>query len=216
MRLALPAAVIVAVVLASPVAASDEPTADAPPSYLFEWITHTGAALRRLTLFTDSILVRKTTDEQGKIELKKRKLSDEEYAFYAKLLKAIDGRAAEGNFETGIAGDRSARSVISIAAPESAKWSFSFDAMSSLPSTAADVRAALDGLMDSFGKVLPNESDFSLEKLKPGTVLRRRDGTEFRVVNVDDDSKVVEMRAVGQPYSQFFEWKKLRFTFFAP
>ncbi len=217
------AALLAGAVCARP-AAADQTPSPAPPdsssaggsTYLFEWTTRTGAALRRLTLFTDRVLVRKSTGEDGKSEMKKRKLSDDEYAFYEKFLKDSESESAAGNFETGLSGDRSARSVVSVAPPDAAKWSFSFDSFSSLSSAAAGVKAALEGLADSFGKVLPNESDFPVEKLIPGTVLRRRDGQEFRIVHVDEDSKVLEMRAVGQPYSRFFEWKSLRFSFFPP
>jgi len=190
--------------------------AAAPSTYLFEWTTRTGDATRRLTLFTDRVLVRKTTSSDGKTEFKKRKLSDEEYAFYATYFGSSESESAAGNFETALAGDRSARSEVSFAPPDAARWTLSFDSFSTLSSPAAGVKAALEGLADSFGKVLPSEADFPFEKLVPGAVLRRRDGQEFRVVHVDEEAKIVELRAVDQPYSQFFEWKRLRFTFLPP
>lgn len=195
-----------------------EKTESGSSTYLFEWIMRTGTAMRRLTLFNDGILVRKTTSEDGKTEFKKRKLSDDEYLFYAKYFGSDESESAAGDYETGLAGDQTARSIVSFAPPAVPRWSFSFDSFSVLSSSAASVKAALEGLVDSFGKVLPNESDFSLAKLVPGTILRRRDGQQFRVVHVDEDSpaKVVELQAVGQPYSQFFEWAQLRFTFLPP
>jgi hypothetical protein len=198
--------------------ASPSPAANEPPAstYLFEWTTRTGAASRRLTLFSDAILVRKSVSPDGKTEIKKRKLSPEEYSFYSDYFGSPESREGAGNFETGLTGDQSARSEISFAPPGAARWSLTFDSFSALSGPAARVKSALEGLLDSFGKVLPNEEDFPIEKLVPGTLLRRRDGQEFRVVHVDEGAKIVEARAVGQPYSQFFQWSKLRYSFYPP
>lgn len=197
----------------SPPPAETEPAAS---TYLFEWMTRTGAASRRLTLFGDGILVRKSVSQDGKTDLKKRKLSPEEYSFYTEYFGSPESREGAGNFETGLTGDQSARSEISFAPPGGPRWSLSFDSFSALSAPASRVKSALEGLLDSFGKVLPNEDDFPMEKLVPGTLLRRRDGQEFRVVHVDEQAKIVEARAVGQPYSQFFQWSKLRYSFFPP
>ena len=199
--------------------AADETTASSPApasTYLFEWTSRTGTSARRLTLFADRILVRKTTSADGKTEFKKRKLSEDEYAFYEKYFGSPEFAASAGDFETGLAGDQSPRSLVVFAPPGAPKWSLSFDSLTVLSAAATQLVSALEGLRDSFGKVLPNEEDFSREKIVPGAVLRRRDGQEFRVVRVSEDSKVVEMQAVGQPYNQFFEWSKLRFMFFPP
>lgn len=200
---------------APPAAAPPEPS-PAASTYLFEWISRTGAASTRLTLFADGVLVRKSVSEDGKTELKKRKLSEDEYEFYARYFGSPESAAAAGHFETGLAGDSSEKSEVSFAPAGAEKWTFSFDSFSVLSAPAARVKSALEGLLDSFGKVLPDERDFALEKLQPGTVLRRRDGQEFRVVHVDETTRVVEARAVGQPYSQFFQWSKLRYTFYPP
>jgi len=208
-----------AILLSRAPMAGQEPAPANPATaatYLFEWTSHTGGATGRLTLFADRTLVRKTTSEDGKTEFKKRKLSDDEYAFYAKYFADPEFVASGGNFETGLAGDQSPRSLVVFAPPGAPRWTLSFDSLTVLSSPASQVRAALEGLRDSFGKVLPNEQDFTAEKIVPGAILRRRDGQKFRVVRVSEDSKVVEMQAVGQPYSQFFEWSKLRFTFFPP
>ncbi|MGH9442902.1 MAG: hypothetical protein ACRD16_11575 [Thermoanaerobaculia bacterium] len=203
----------------APAANSAAPAQRSDPAastYLFEWTTRTGAALRRLTLFSDGILVRKTTSSDAKVEFKKRKLSQAEYDFYAKYFGSPESQAAGGSYETGLVGDETALSVVSFAPPDAPKWSFSFDSLSAFSAPAARVKSALDGLLDSFGKVLPNEDDFPMAKLLPGTILRRRDGQEFRIVHVDENAKIVEARAVGQPYSQFFPWAKLRFSFLPP
>ena len=196
----------------SPVPAANEPAS----TYLFEWITRTGPAIERLTLFRDGILVRKSVSPDGKTELKKRKLSPEEYSFYSEYFGTPDSREGAGDFETGLTGEQSARSEISFAPPGAARWSLSFDSFSTLSTPAARVKSALEGLLDSFGKVLPNEDDFPMEKLVPGTLLRHRDGQEFRVVHVDEGAKIVELRPVGQPYSRFFQWSKLRYSFYPP
>jgi hypothetical protein len=206
-------ATALACLIGGTLAAAGEPVAS---TYLFEWTSRTGAATFRLSLFTDRILVRKTTSEDGKTEFKKRKLSDDEYSFYEKYFSSPECADSAGNFETGLSGEQSARSLVTIAPPNRPKWSVSFDSFSALSSPAAGVKAALERLRDSFGKVLPNEADFSPEKLVPGTILRRRDGEQFRVVHMDEEAKIVEMQAVGQPYSQFFEWAKLRYTFLPP
>ena len=204
------------------VAAAVVPPAAEPPepppaasTYLFEWVSRTGAATRRLTLFSDGVLVRKSVSEDGKTELKKRKLSEDEYDFYAKYFGSPESAEAAGHFETGL-GDPSAKSEVAFAPAGAEKWTLSFDSFSVLSAPAARVKSALEGLLDSFGKVLPNENEFALERLQPGTVLRRRDGQEFRIVHVDESTRVVEARAIGQPYSQFFQWSKLRYSFFPP
>jgi hypothetical protein len=196
-------------------AGSPGPAAESP-TFLFEWISKTGAASRRLTLFTDRVLVRKSVSEDGKTEMKKRKLSEDEYAFYAKYFANDEFEASARDFDTGLAGDGAEKSTVVVAPPEAPKYTISFDAFSVLSAPAAQLKAALEGLRDSYGKVLPNEEDFTREKVVRGAILRRRDGQEFRVVSVSEDSGVVEMQAVGQPYSQFFEWSKLRYMFFPP
>ena len=198
--------------VSAPPAANEAATS----TYLFEWMTRTGAASRRLTLFGDGILVRKSVSTDGKTELKKRKLSAEEYAFYSEYFGSPESREGAGDFETGLTGEQSARSEVSFAPPGGPRWSLSFDSFSALSAPASRVKSALEGLLDSFGKVLPNEDEFPMEKLVPGALLRHRDGQEYRVVHVDEGAKIVELRPVGQPYSRFYPWSKLRYSFYPP
>lgn len=194
---------------------SASPASAGEPTYLFEWIARTRETVSRLTLFSDRTLVRKTA--LGKqSDIKKRKLSVEEYDYYAAYFSDPESLRAAGSHESGATGDLLSISEVSFQLPDGRKWRMSFDSLSSLTFEAVRVKSALEGLYDSFGKVLPSPSDFSPEKMPAGTILRRRDGARFRVVHVDPDRSVVELHGLEEPYSLFLKIDELRFTFWPP
>jgi hypothetical protein len=182
---------------------------------LFEWVSKAAGSQMRLTLFFDHTLVRKTTGG-GSTALKKRLLSPEEYDYYARFFSEPDSTRGAGSFESGMTGDMVAESVATFHLPDGRTWRMSWDSFSAFSIEAMRVRAALLGLRDSFGKVLPSPGDFAPDKIPPGTVLRRRDGAEFRVMNIDATGGMVELRGINEPYSEFLKIDDLRYTFAAP
>ena len=187
----------------------------AAPTYLFEWVSRTNDTSGRLTLFADRTLVRKLTSGK-QTDMKKRKLSQEEYDYYVAYFNDPQSLRAAGSYESGTTGALLSVSEATFVTPEGGKWKLSFDSLSSLTFEAMRVKSALEGLWDSFGKVLPSPSDFAPEKIPPGTVLHRRDGARFRVLHVDDSRGMVELQGVEEPYTLFLKIDDLRFTFSAP
>jgi len=187
----------------------------AAPTYLVEWNARTGESRQRLTLFCDGVLVRKTTAD-GKTEMKKRKLAPAEYDSYAAFFRSPEALAAEGIFDSGMTGEAVARSVITVTRENGEIWKLAFDSFSAVTPEAQRVRAALEDLRDSFGRAHAATADFTPEKLAPGKILRRLDGTSFRVVHYDERSGIVELRGLDEPYSQFYKLENLRLSFLPP
>ena len=186
------------------------------PTFYFEWIARSGDASTRLTLFNDRTLVRKT--KAGKeTAVERRKLSEEEWSHYveyfAQARRDLGGDASQSS---GLTGDFESSSRAVFRPPGAREWTFSFDSFSALSLPAARIRTALEGLRDSFGKVLPSPDDFAPEKIPVGTVLTRVDGHRFRVRRLDADARMVELEGVDEPYSLFVKIADLRFTFKAP
>lgn len=186
------------------------------PTYLVEWVSRTGDAMQRVTLFTDGVLVRKSRAADGKIEMKKRKLADSEYASYVALFRAPEAAGAAGVFESGMSGEGVVHSAITVTNPGGDVWTLAFDSFAALTPEAYRLRVALEDLRDSFGKLRASAGDFPPEKLIPGAILRKRDGTEFRVIRFDEHAGVVEVRGSNEPYSQFFKVESLAETFLPP
>lgn len=188
----------------------------APSTFVFEAITKTGAAQSRVTLFSDRVLVRKNVTAEGKSDLKKRRLSEEEFKYYLEFFGDKEARLGEGVFTSGLGGESFPVTRVEFAVPAGSHWRLDYDSMSAMTPDASRLKSAIEGLSDSFGKVLPSESDFSPEKIPPGTVLKRRDGAEFRVVRYDEGAGMVELVGVAEPYSQFFKIARLRLFFLPP
>lgn len=187
-----------------------------PPTYLVEWVSHTGDAMQRVTLFSDGVLVRKSRAADGKIEMKKRKLAPSEYDSYVALFRAPEASEAAGVFESGMSGDGVVHSVITVTNPDGSTWTLSFDSFAGMTPQAYRLRTALADLGDSFGRLHASTGDFPAEKLVPGAILRKRDGKEFRIIRFDERAGVVEVRALDESYSQFFKLESLPQTFLPP
>jgi len=186
------------------------------PTYLVEWVSRTGDAMQRVTLFADGVLVRKSRAADGKIEMKKRKLGASEYDSYVALFRAPGAAGAAGVFESGMSGEGVVHSVITVTNPGGDVWTLVFDSFAALTPEANRLRGALEDLRDSFGRLRASTGDFPVEKLVPGTILRKRDGTEFRILRFDEHAGVVEVRGLNEPYSQFFKVATLADTFLPP
>lgn len=188
----------------------------AAPTYVVEWTSRTGEASQRVTLFADHVLVRKSTAADGKVEMKKRKLAAAEFDSYARLFRSPEFADAAGTFESGMGGEGLVRSVVTVALEDGTTWRMTFDSFSALSPAGARLRAALEDLRDSFGKLHASSGDFPPEKLAPGAILKRHDGKEFRILRYDERAGVVEVRGLDEPYSQFFKLEALPETFLPP
>jgi hypothetical protein len=193
-----------------------EPESATAPTYVAEWTSRTKDTSQRLTLFSDGVLVRKSTGSDGKIEMKKRKLSSTELDSYVAIFRAADADQAAGTFESGMGGDEVVHSVITVTRRGGHPWKIVFDTFAAVTPEAQRIRTAMEDLRDSFGKMRASTGDFPPDKLLPGTILRRRDGAEFRIVRYDDHAGVVELKGLDEPYSQFYKLDSLAATFLPP
>jgi hypothetical protein len=191
------------------------PPSSGGPTYVAECVVRTGAAMERVTLFSDGVLVRKSTAD-GKTEMKKRKLAPAELRSYVDVFRAPGVEEAAGMFESGMSGDELPHSLITVTRAEGRPWTIAFDALSALTPEAQRIRSAMQDLRDSFGQPRASPGDFPPEKLVPGTVLRRRDGAEFRIVRFDERAGVVELKGLDEPYSQFYKLDRLAASFLPP
>ncbi|HET7452153.1 MAG TPA: hypothetical protein VFL12_05395 [Thermoanaerobaculia bacterium] len=195
---------------------SAETPSGTAPTYVVEWASRTKDTSQRLTLFADGVLVRKSTGTDGKTEMKKRKLSPAELDSYVAIFRAADADQAAGIFESGMGGDEVAHSVITVTRRSGHPWKIVFDTFAAVTPEAQRIRTAMEDLRDSFGKIRASPGDFPPDKLLPGTILRRRDGAEFRIVRYDDRAGVVELKGLDEPYSQFYKLDSLAATFVPP
>ena len=188
---------------------------EAAPTWVAEWISKTGDAMQRVTLFADGVLVRKSVAD-GKIEMKKRKLAAAELDSYVAIFRAPEADIAAGTFDSGMSGERLAHSVISVMRADGRPWKIEFDSFSAVTPEAQRIRGAMEDLRDSFGKITASSGDFAPEKLAPGRILKRRDGVEFRIVRYDERARVVELKGLDEPYSQFYKLEDLAASFYPP
>ena len=191
------------------------PPAEGGPTYVAEWVVRTGSAMQRVTLFSDGVLVRKSTAD-GKTEMKKRKLAPAELQSYVAVFRAPGVEDASGTFESGMSGDELPHSVITVTKADGHAWTISFDGLSALSPEAQRVRSVMQDLRDSFGQPRAAAGDFPPDKLVPGRILRRRDGVEFRIVRFDEHAGVVELKGLDEPYSQFYKLDRLAASFLPP
>jgi hypothetical protein len=191
------------------------PPAEGGPTYYVEYVQRTAKNAERVTLFADGVLVRKTTTD-GKVDMKKRKLAPAELQSYVAVFRAPDVEEAAGTFESGMSGDELPHFRITVTKSDGHTWTIVFDALAALTPEAQRIRAAMEDLRDSFGKPHAAPGDFPPDKLVPGTILRRRDGAEFRIVHFDEHAGIVELKGLDEPYSQFFKLDRLAASFLPP
>ena len=198
---------------AAPPPAENEPAA---PTYLFEWMTRTGTASRRLTLFGDGILVRKSVSQDGKTDFKKRKLSAEEYSFYSEYFGSPESREGIRQLRDGSDGRPVGEIRDFVRSPRRAPVVAVVRLVLRAVGPRVESEIGARGASRFVRQGAAERKRFSDREARSGDPpsAPRRPG--FRIVHVDEQAKVVEARAVGQPYSQFFQWAKLRYSFFPP
>ena len=203
----------------TPVPPTPAVTARATPNpartFCAEWVRQSKEGYERLTLFADRTLVWKRS-RGGKDELLRREIASDELEFYCGFFGRPEVWAAEGDARTGLAGDFTVQSSLTLVRPDGSRKTFRFDDLSPLPGEAAAVRAALEGLRASMTDPLAPASRFAPDSLAAGQILKRFDGVFFRIVSVNHEKGVVELEGVREPYRQFRKIDELRFQFSPP
>jgi hypothetical protein len=200
----------------TPAAPASSAAAQRPArTFCAEWVRQSREGYERLTLFADRTLVWKRS-RGGKDDLLRREIASEELDFYCDFFGRPEVWAAENDARTGLSGDFTVQSSITLVRPDGARKVFRFDDLSPLPGEAAAVRAALEGLRASMTSPLAPASRFAPDALAEGQVLKRFDGAFFRIVKIEREKGVVELEGVREPYRQFRKIDELRFQFSPP
>jgi hypothetical protein len=169
----------------------------------------------RITLFADRTVIWKTVAATGE-QVRRKTLTLEELEFYCSYFTRAEVWNLPEDLRTGLTGEFAGQSSITAARKDGSWKRVRFDDLSALSADAAALRAALDGLKSIFTNPLAPASRFTPDLLPPGTLLKRFDGTMFRVVRLEKEKGFVEIAGVSEPYSQFLKLEELRFQFSPP
>lgn len=185
------------------------------PTFCAEWVRQSSEGFDRLTLFRDRTLVWKT-HRGGREDLRRKTLESGELQYYCAFFARSDFWSIPSDGRTGLAGELSSESSVTLAREDGARKTIRFDDFSPSTASSSELRAALDGLKTLFVSSLAPASRFSPERLPPGTLLKRFDGRVFRVGRVEKETGFVELVGVTEPYGQFVRIDELRYQFAAP
>jgi hypothetical protein len=185
------------------------------PTFCAEWIRQSRQGYERFTVFTDRTLVWKTV-RNGADEIRRRSLDPPELAFYCEYFTRPEVWELPEDLRSGLTGDLASQSTLTLVRPDGSRKQLRFDELSALPAGAGALRASLEGLRLTFLSPLAPASRFTADRLPPGTLLRRFDGSLFRVRQVIAEKGVVELEGVSEPYSEFKKIDELRFQFAPP
>lgn len=212
----------IALLAAATIAAPEPPLparvaspAPAGPTFCAEWVRQSREGYERLTLFSDRSLVWKRSRD-GKDDLLRKQIAPEELAFYCDYFARPEVWAIPPDLRTGLTGDFTVSSSVTLTRPDGARKTFRFDDLSPLPGEAATIRAALEGLKGVLTSPLAPASRFAVEALAPGQLLKRFDGEVFRIRAIEREKGVVELEGVRNPYREFRKIEELRFQFSPP
>jgi hypothetical protein len=185
------------------------------PTFCVEWIHQSSEGYDRLTLFRDRTLVWKT--HRGEHEsIKRERLSVSEAGYYCDYFEREDFWSIPPDLRTGMLSDLAGESAVTLAAKSGNRKTIRYDDLSSHTAASASLRAALEGLKGLFLSPLAPASRYTADVLLPGTLLKRFDGTVFRVSRLEKETGFVEIVGVTEPYSQFVKIEELRFQFAPP
>jgi hypothetical protein len=168
-----------------------------------------------VTLFRDGTLVWKVSRD-GRDRLDKHELPAEEVTFYCDFFAKPALWAEPADWRSMITSGMNAQAQVIVTRPDGSRKEFRFDELSALSPEVAAMRNALEGLKGVILAPLAPLSRFDREALPIGLVLRRFDGTLFRVRRVDEVRDVVEIEGVNDPYTLFIPRVDLRFQFEPP
>lgn len=217
---ALPAGPTIDAVHALPAAATPAPSAspvpaNQAPTFCAEWIRQSREGYERLTLFSDRSVVWKRSRD-GKDDLLRKQIAAEELAFYCEYFSRPEVWAIPADLRTGLTGDFTIQSSVTLTRSDGARKTFRFDDLSPLPGEAAAIRAALEGLKGVLTSPLAPASRFAPEALAAGQLLKRFDGEVFRIRAIEREKGIVELEGVRNPYREFRKIEELRFQFSPP
>ncbi|MDQ2978795.1 MAG: hypothetical protein M3R62_06215, partial [Acidobacteriota bacterium] len=190
-------------------------SASAGPTFCAEWVRQSREGYERLTLFSDRSLVWKRSRD-GKDDLLRKQIAPEELAFYCEYFARPEVWAIPPDMRTGLTGDFTVTSSVTLTRVDGARKTFRFDDLSPLPGEAATIRAALEGLKGVLTSPLAPASRFAADALAPGQLLKRFDGEVFRIRAIEREKGVVELEGVRNPYREFRKIEELRFQFSPP
>jgi hypothetical protein len=197
----------------SPSGASD--AAASKPTFCIEWVRQSREGYERVTLFSDSTVVWKTSDG-GAEEVRRKNVSPDELTFYCSYFSRREFWDLPDDLRTGLTGEFAGQSSVTLARSDGLRKRVRFDDLSALSADAAGLRAALDGLKTIFTSPLAPASRFTADVLPTGTILKRFDGAIFRIRKLDREKGFVEIVGVNEPYSQFVKIEELRYQFSPP
>jgi hypothetical protein len=198
-----------------PVAATPTPAESPSRTFCAEWVRQSREGYERLTLFSDGMVVCKRSRD-GKDEIVRKRLPPEERAFYCEFLSRPEVWASPLDLRSGLTGDFTAQSSITLVRADGDRRVIRFDDFSPLPGEAAAVRAALEGLKASLTSPLAPASRFAPALLSAGQILKRFDGALFRIRSIEAEKGIVELEGVREPYRQYRKIDELRFQFSPP
>ncbi len=207
-----------AIVLLLVGALSDGSAADraaSKPTFCVEWVRQSREGYERVTLFSDSTVIWKTTDARAE-EVRRKSVSNDELAFYCSYFSRREFWNLPEDLRTGLTGDFAAQSSVTLVRSDGQRKRVRFDDLSALSADAAALLAALDGLKTILINPLAPASRFTADVLPPGTILKRFDGAIFRILKIDKEKGFVEISGVNEPYSQFVKIEELRYQFSPP
>jgi hypothetical protein len=191
------------------------PARPAGPTFCAEWVRQSKEGYERLTLFSDGTLVWKTSQD-GQDDVRRKPIASEETDFYCQYFARDEFWALSADSRSGLTGDLVTESRVILTRPNGSRKALRFDELSSFSPEASALRASLQGLRNLFTDRLAPASSFTAAKLSTGTVLRRFDGSRFRVVRVIADKEVVELAGVTDPITYYLRLSEMRFQFAAP
>ncbi|HEY1252101.1 MAG TPA: hypothetical protein VGH97_13005 [Thermoanaerobaculia bacterium] len=191
------------------------PTTPPGPTYCMEWIRQSNEGYDRLTLFRDRMLVWKTS-RHGHEEVKREPLEAAEAQYYCGFFEKNEFWALPADLRTRLASEFATESLVTLARADGARKTIRFDELSSHTADSAALVAALEGLKGIFLSPLSPASRYTADALPPGTLLRRFDGSVFRVQRLVKETGFVELVGVNEPYSQWVKIEELRYQFSPP
>lgn len=189
--------------------------AQSPPTFCAEWLRQSREGYERLTLFADRTVVWKTS-RAGKEEVRRRQIEPDETSFYCSYFARPEFWALPADLRTGLKGEFATESAVTLTRPDGSRKQIRFDELSPLTPDAALLRSSLEGIKSAFLNPLAPASRFAPDLLSPGTLLKRFDGSVFRVRNLEKEKGIVELEGVREPYREFRRIDELRFQFSPP
>ena len=152
----------------------------------------------------------------GAGQLHRKRLARDESDFYCSYFARPEFWELPSDLRAGPTGDLVAQSSVTLTRPDGSRKQIRFHDMSALPVEAASLRSSLEGLRAIFVNPIAPASRFTPQALSPGTILKRFDGTVFRVRRVEVEKGLVELEGMREPYSLYKRIEELRFQFFPP